>query len=165
MAVVAAVAEGNHGHLHFAVGRAPLTHYMADVLADSFGYHSAGCFRSSYAMHGSAIAQAEDPTVGETPSQLLEVAEALPLGVAVVDAPPLAGGGNPGRAVKRFVVTIHHFAISATASSLFDRPTSSNSNLATSLGFQFFLRFPARPDDEANEIVLRMLFDRNSYLV
>ena len=62
---------------------------MADVLAASFGYHSAGCFRSSYAMHGSAIAQAEDPTVGEKPSQLLEVAEALQQGVAVVDAPPL----------------------------------------------------------------------------
>jgi hypothetical protein len=62
---------------------------MADMFADSFGCHSAVCCHSSCAVRCSAIVQAEDLTVREAPTQLWEVAGALPLGAAVVAAPPL----------------------------------------------------------------------------
>lgn len=67
--------------------------------------------------------------------------------------------------VKGFIVAVHDLAITSSPRSFLDRATSADCDLTSRLRLQLFLCLTAWSDDQSNEVVLRMVFDWDSYFL
>jgi len=65
--------------------------------------------------------------------------------------------------VKGFIVALHDLTIPSSLCPSFDRTTPANCDLASRLGLKFFLCLTTWSDDQSNKVILRMLFDWDSY--
>lgn len=63
--------------------------------------------------------------------------------------------------MKGFVIAVHDLAVAASPGALLDTPLAANSDFAARLGFQLFLCLSAGANDEADKVVVGVLFDRN----